>query len=180
MIGAFAGVVHHTCGSCSACITPPKQLKLLISLKKWRGSCSACITFLLHIVFHKICTALSTVRGAGVLHQICSGASPVRRELFIKRREFFITRLRPKNDVGGSSSSHAGSSSSHPSSSTCTHWMRHSHASHAIVGGMLIEIAQQSLGHASLATTTIYVTTEKSSADEGCRGALAEVGGEGQ
>ena len=161
MIGAFAGVVHHICGSCSACITPPKQLKLLISLKKWRGSCSACITFLLHNVFHKICTALSTVRSAGVLHQICSGASPVRRELFIKRRELFITRLRPKNDVGGSSSSHAGSSSSHPSSSTCTHWMRHSHASHAIAGGMPIEIAQQDLGHASLATTTIYVTTEK-------------------
>ena len=161
MIGAFAGVVHHICGSCSACITPPKQLKLLISFKKWRGSCSACITFLLHNVFHKICTALSTVRGAGVLHQICSGVSPLRRELFIKRREFFITCLRPKNDVGGSSSSHAGSSSSHPSSSTCTHWMRHSHASHAIAGGMPIEIAQQDLGHASLATTTIYVTTEK-------------------
>jgi len=39
--------------------------------------------------------------------------------------------------------------------------MRHSHASHAIAGGMPIEIAQQDLGHASLATTTIYVTTEK-------------------
>ena len=39
--------------------------------------------------------------------------------------------------------------------------MRHSHASHAIAGGMPIEIAQQNLGHASLATTTIYVTTEK-------------------
>ena len=55
----------------------------------------------------------------------------------------------------------AGSCSSHPNSSTCTHWIRHSHASHAIAGGMLIEIAQQNLGHASLATTTIYVTTEK-------------------
>jgi site-specific recombinase XerD len=42
-----------------------------------------------------------------------------------------------------------------------THWMRHSHASHAIAGGMPIEIAQQNLGHASLATTTVYVTTEK-------------------
>ena len=41
-----------------------------------------------------------------------------------------------------------------------THWMRHSHASHAIAGGMPIEVAQQNLGHASLATTTIYVTTE--------------------
>ena len=41
------------------------------------------------------------------------------------------------------------------------HWMRHSHASHAIAGGMPIEIAQQNLGHASLVTTTVYVTTEK-------------------
>jgi len=41
-----------------------------------------------------------------------------------------------------------------------THWMRHSHASHAIADGMPIQIAQQNLGHASLATTTIYVTTE--------------------
>lgn len=42
-----------------------------------------------------------------------------------------------------------------------THWMRHSHASHAIAGGMPIEIAQQNLGHASLATTTVCVTTKK-------------------
>jgi len=42
-----------------------------------------------------------------------------------------------------------------------THWMRHSLASHAIPSGMPIEIAQQNLGHASLATTTVYVTTEK-------------------
>jgi Phage integrase family len=41
-----------------------------------------------------------------------------------------------------------------------THWMRHSHASHAIAGGMPIEIAQQNLGHVSLATITVYVTTE--------------------
>ena len=40
-----------------------------------------------------------------------------------------------------------------------THWMRHSHASHAIASGMPVEIAQQNLGHASLATTTVYVTT---------------------
>ena len=46
-------------------------------------------------------------------------------------------------------------------SKASTHWMRHSHASHAIAGGMPIEIAQQNLGHASLATTTVYVTTEK-------------------
>lgn len=39
--------------------------------------------------------------------------------------------------------------------------MRHTHASHSIAGGMPIEIAQQNLGHASLATTTVYVTTER-------------------
>ena len=42
-----------------------------------------------------------------------------------------------------------------------THRMRQSHASHAIAGGIPIEIAQQNLGHASLATATVYVTTEK-------------------
>jgi site-specific recombinase XerD len=38
--------------------------------------------------------------------------------------------------------------------------MRHSHASRAIAKGMPTEIAQQNLGHASLATTSLYVTTE--------------------
>ena len=42
-----------------------------------------------------------------------------------------------------------------------THWLRHTHASHAIAGGMPIEVAQQNLGHASLATTTVYVRTEE-------------------
>ena len=42
-----------------------------------------------------------------------------------------------------------------------THWLRHTHASHAIANGMPIEIAQQNLGHASLATTTVYVRTEE-------------------
>ena len=42
-----------------------------------------------------------------------------------------------------------------------THWLRHSHASHTIAHGLPIEIAQQNLGHASLATTTVYVTTEQ-------------------
>ena len=46
-------------------------------------------------------------------------------------------------------------------SQASTHWMRHSHASHAIASGMPIEIAQQNLGHAALATTTVYVTTEQ-------------------
>ena len=46
-------------------------------------------------------------------------------------------------------------------SAASTHWLRHSHASHAIARGTPIEIAQQNLGHASLATTTVYVTTEQ-------------------
>lgn len=42
-----------------------------------------------------------------------------------------------------------------------THWLRHTHLSHAIAAGMPIEVAQQNAGHASLATTTVYVTTEQ-------------------
>lgn len=42
------------------------------------------------------------------------------------------------------------------------HWLRHTHASHAINSGKVpIEIAQANLGHASLATTSIYVHTEE-------------------
>jgi site-specific recombinase XerC len=41
-----------------------------------------------------------------------------------------------------------------------THWLRHAHASHSIARGTRVEIEQQILGHASLATTTVYVTTE--------------------
>ena len=59
--------------------------------------------------------------------------------------------LRGQGDAKGAERFHKAS----------THWVRHSHASHAIAAGMPIEIAQQNLGHASLATTTIYVTTEK-------------------
>jgi site-specific recombinase XerD len=42
-----------------------------------------------------------------------------------------------------------------------THWLRHTHASHAIAHGMSIEVAQQNLGHASLSVTTVYVRTER-------------------
>ena|GEM_PF-7036306 len=56
-----------------------------------------------------------------------------------------------------------------------THWLRHSHASHAIAAGMPIEIAQQNLGHASLATTTIYVTDREQAADAGSAEVLGEV-----
>ena len=42
-----------------------------------------------------------------------------------------------------------------------THWLRHTHGSHAVASGTPIEIVQNNLGHANLATTTIYVTTEQ-------------------
>ena len=42
-----------------------------------------------------------------------------------------------------------------------THWLRHTHASHTLASGVPIQVAQQNLGHASIATTTLYVSTEK-------------------
>ncbi len=42
-----------------------------------------------------------------------------------------------------------------------THWLRHTHGSHAVASGTPIEIVQNNLGHASLSTTTIYVTSER-------------------
>jgi site-specific recombinase XerD len=42
-----------------------------------------------------------------------------------------------------------------------THWLRHSHGSHAVTAGTPIEMVQQSLRHASLSTTTIYISTEQ-------------------
>ena len=37
------------------------------------------------------------------------------------------------------------------------HWLRHSHASHALDRGAPMHVVQQSLDHASLATTTRYL-----------------------
>jgi integrase len=42
-----------------------------------------------------------------------------------------------------------------------THWLRHTHGSHAIAAGVPIDVVQNNLGHASVATTGIYVTSEK-------------------
>jgi site-specific recombinase XerD len=41
-----------------------------------------------------------------------------------------------------------------------THWMRHTHISHALAAGAPLEAVKQNAGHASLNTTTRYVTTE--------------------
>ncbi len=37
-----------------------------------------------------------------------------------------------------------------------THWLRHTHATHALEAGAAIEEVQENLGHASIATTSIY------------------------
>ncbi|WP_240990027.1 phage integrase family protein [Cupriavidus taiwanensis] len=42
-----------------------------------------------------------------------------------------------------------------------THWLRHTHVSHALDAGVPVEIVQQNVGHASLDTTTQYVRTEQ-------------------
>lgn len=41
-----------------------------------------------------------------------------------------------------------------------THWMRHTFGSHALANGMEMDVARQSLGHASLDTTSVYSTVE--------------------
>ncbi|MEC4717596.1 tyrosine-type recombinase/integrase [Noviherbaspirillum sp. CPCC 100848] len=38
--------------------------------------------------------------------------------------------------------------------------MRHTYGAHAVEAGMPLDVLQQTLGHASFDTTTIYVTTE--------------------
>lgn len=42
-----------------------------------------------------------------------------------------------------------------------THWLRHTHGSHAVALGVPPDVLQANLGHESLATTSIYVTAEK-------------------
>jgi integrase len=42
-----------------------------------------------------------------------------------------------------------------------THWLRHAHGTHAVAGGMPLDVVQQNLGHASLDTTTGYTTSEE-------------------
>ena len=42
-----------------------------------------------------------------------------------------------------------------------THWLRHTHGSHAAARGVPQEVLQANLGHESLATTSIYIRAEK-------------------
>jgi site-specific recombinase XerD len=42
-----------------------------------------------------------------------------------------------------------------------THWLRHTHGSHAVAAGMPLDVLQQNMGHASLDTTTGYTTSEE-------------------
>jgi site-specific recombinase XerD len=42
-----------------------------------------------------------------------------------------------------------------------THWLRHTHGSHAIAAGVPVEVVKENLGHTSIATTSMYVTAEK-------------------
>ncbi|WP_247351035.1 phage integrase family protein [Ralstonia pseudosolanacearum] len=51
-----------------------------------------------------------------------------------------------------------------------THWMRHTHASHAIAAGTPVEVMRQNLGHKSLDTTTHYVTSEDANRMAALRG----------
>jgi site-specific recombinase XerD len=42
-----------------------------------------------------------------------------------------------------------------------THWLRHTHGTHAVAAGMPLDVLQQNMGHASLDTTTGYTTSEE-------------------
>lgn len=75
------------------------------------------------------------------------------RTLYGELRDFFrdcADVLRARGDAKGASRFAKAS----------THWLRHTHATHAIATGMPLDVLQQNLGHASLSTTTVYVTSE--------------------
>lgn len=42
-----------------------------------------------------------------------------------------------------------------------THWLRHTHGSNAVEKGVPLEIVRDNLGHSSIATTSIYIHTDK-------------------
>lgn len=57
-----------------------------------------------------------------------------------------------------------------------THWLRHSHARHALAEGVPLEVIQQNLGHASIETTKVYVRVTRGSADASAGEALGNEG----
>lgn len=42
-----------------------------------------------------------------------------------------------------------------------THWLRHTHGSHAVANGVPLAIVRDNLGHSNIATTSIYVHTDR-------------------
>lgn len=40
-----------------------------------------------------------------------------------------------------------------------SHWLRHTHGTHAVAAGLPLDVLQQNMGHASLDTTTGYITS---------------------
>ena len=42
-----------------------------------------------------------------------------------------------------------------------THWLRHTHASHALGSGAALLSVKENLGHASLSTTSLYLHGDK-------------------
>jgi integrase len=42
-----------------------------------------------------------------------------------------------------------------------THWLRHTHGSHAVAKGVPLEIVRDNLGHSNISTTSIYLHTDR-------------------
>jgi site-specific recombinase XerD len=55
----------------------------------------------------------------------------------------------------------AGLDSAHLAAAS-THWLRHTFGRRAAVAGVPLEVISQAMGHASLTTTSIYLTQERS------------------
>jgi site-specific recombinase XerD len=53
------------------------------------------------------------------------------------------------------------------------HRLRHMHGSHAVVAGVDLKVVQENLGHASVATTTHYTSSEERRARPGDRETVA-------
>lgn len=90
---------------------------------------------------------------AGLQAMADARAGVAARTLYGELRDFFRDCgdvLRARGDAKGAARLAKAS----------THWLRHTHATHAIAKGMPLDVLQQNLGHASLSTTTVYVTSE--------------------